>query len=237
MALLETGEAEIGAGALEAALQCLRRAVADAMALGDGALTAQGFAKLGSALVHAARGSDEEGATALHRALICEGAEPATLAQTLCELAYVEFLHGRYDRVEVWLAQADVVTTDPAQRAIGLSVRGSTLSDQGRYSSALHALDEALGLADAVVFAVGAGPGSGMARKETVDRGAAVLFADAAERAGVRRYLMISAMARTGSRHRARIRCSPPTCEPRVQPMPTSPRAMVWTGRFCGRGG
>ena len=48
--------------------------------------------------------------------------------------------------------------------------------------------------ADAVVFAAGAGPGSGAARKETVDRGAAVLVADAAERARVRRYLMISAM-------------------------------------------
>ena len=40
--------------------------------------------------------------------------------------------------------------------------------------------------ADAVVFAAGAGPGSGTARKDTVDRGAAVLLADAAERAGVR---------------------------------------------------
>lgn len=48
--------------------------------------------------------------------------------------------------------------------------------------------------ADAVVFAAGAGPGSGAARKDTVDRGAAVSFADAAEQAGVRRYLMISAM-------------------------------------------
>jgi uncharacterized protein YbjT (DUF2867 family) len=48
--------------------------------------------------------------------------------------------------------------------------------------------------ADAVVFAAGAGPGSGMARKETVDRGAAISLANAAERAGVRRYLMISAM-------------------------------------------
>ncbi|WP_431944539.1 NAD(P)H-binding protein [Actinacidiphila sp. bgisy167] len=48
--------------------------------------------------------------------------------------------------------------------------------------------------ADAVVFAAGAGPGSGATRKETVDRDAAVLLADAAERAGVRRYLMISAM-------------------------------------------
>ncbi|WP_123027022.1 NAD(P)H-binding protein [Mycolicibacterium stellerae] len=49
--------------------------------------------------------------------------------------------------------------------------------------------------ADAVVFAAGAGPGSGAARKETVDRDAAVLLADAAEAAGVERYVMVSSMA------------------------------------------
>ena len=48
--------------------------------------------------------------------------------------------------------------------------------------------------ADAVVFAAGGGPASGAARKDTVDRGAAVLLADAAEQAGVRRYVMVSAM-------------------------------------------
>src|SRR5215471_6406923 len=48
--------------------------------------------------------------------------------------------------------------------------------------------------ADAVVFAAGAGPGSGIPRKDTVDRGAAVLMADAAERAGVRRFVQISSM-------------------------------------------
>jgi uncharacterized protein YbjT (DUF2867 family) len=46
--------------------------------------------------------------------------------------------------------------------------------------------------ADAVVFAAGAGPGSGAARKETVDRDAAILLADAAEAAKVRRYVMVS---------------------------------------------
>ncbi|MGV9355393.1 NAD(P)H-binding protein [Streptomyces misionensis] len=46
--------------------------------------------------------------------------------------------------------------------------------------------------ADAVVFAAGAGPRSVAARKDTVDRAAAVLLADAAQSAGVRRYLMIS---------------------------------------------
>lgn len=49
--------------------------------------------------------------------------------------------------------------------------------------------------ADAVVFAAGAGPGSGAARKQTVDRDAAILLADAAEAAGVDRYVMVSALA------------------------------------------
>ncbi|QLE72633.1 NAD-dependent epimerase/dehydratase family protein [Streptomyces rectiverticillatus] len=48
--------------------------------------------------------------------------------------------------------------------------------------------------ADAAVFAAGAGPGSGIARKDSVDRAAAALFADAAEAAGVRRFLVVSSM-------------------------------------------
>jgi uncharacterized protein YbjT (DUF2867 family) len=48
--------------------------------------------------------------------------------------------------------------------------------------------------ADAVVFAAGAGPGSGPERKRTVDLGAAVKLLDGARRTGVRRYLMVSAM-------------------------------------------
>lgn len=48
--------------------------------------------------------------------------------------------------------------------------------------------------ADAAVFAAGAGPGSGIERKDSVDRAAAALFADAAEAAGVRRYVIVSSM-------------------------------------------
>jgi nucleoside-diphosphate-sugar epimerase len=47
---------------------------------------------------------------------------------------------------------------------------------------------------DAVVFAAGAGPGSGIGRKDTVDRAASVLMADASERTGVRRFVQISSM-------------------------------------------
>ena len=62
--------------------------------------------------------------------------------------------------------------------------------------------------ADAVVFAAGAGPGSGAERKRTVDLGGAVKLIEACELAGVRRYVMVSAMGvdRPGS--------YPPAMEP-----------------------
>lgn len=53
---------------------------------------------------------------------------------------------------------------------------------------------DALAGADAAVFAAGAGPGSGAARKDTMDRAGAELFASAAKRAGVHRHVLISAM-------------------------------------------
>lgn len=56
------------------------------------------------------------------------------------------------------------------------------------------ALATHLAHADAVVFAAGAGPGSGAGRKDTVDRAAAALLADAATAAGVRRYLLVSSV-------------------------------------------
>ena len=57
---------------------------------------------------------------------------------------------------------------------------------------------------DAVVFAAGAGPGSGEERKRTMDLGGAVKLIDACKMEGVKRYVMVSAMgardpAATGS--------------------------------------
>ncbi|HEX6619266.1 MAG TPA: SDR family oxidoreductase [Solirubrobacteraceae bacterium] len=48
--------------------------------------------------------------------------------------------------------------------------------------------------ADAVVFAAGAGPGSGAQRKLTVDRDGAVKLLAAAQSAGVERYVMVSSI-------------------------------------------
>lgn len=65
----------------------------------------------------------------------------------------------------------------------------------------LEATDDisgAAGSADAVVFAAGAGPGSGAARKWTVDRDGAIKLIEAARRNGIPRYLMVSAMGVDG---------------------------------------
>lgn len=55
-------------------------------------------------------------------------------------------------------------------------------------------LDAAIGGADAVVFAAGAGPGSGRERKDTVDRLGATRLVESALRTGVDRYVMVGAM-------------------------------------------
>ena len=55
-------------------------------------------------------------------------------------------------------------------------------------------IDDAVAGADAVVFAAGAGPGSGPARKRTVDYGGAVKLIDAAVSHEIRRYVIVSAI-------------------------------------------
>ena len=51
-----------------------------------------------------------------------------------------------------------------------------------------------LGGAEAIVFAAGAGPGSGAERKRTVDLGAAVKLIDAAVELGIARFVIVSSM-------------------------------------------
>jgi uncharacterized protein YbjT (DUF2867 family) len=58
----------------------------------------------------------------------------------------------------------------------------------------VDAVAEAIAGADAVVFAAGAGPGSGAARKLTMDRDGAIKLLDAARAAGVGRYVMVSSV-------------------------------------------
>lgn len=61
-------------------------------------------------------------------------------------------------------------------------------------SASVDEVAASLSGADAVVFAAGAGPGSDAERKDSVDRAGAALLADAAEAAGVGRYVLLSSM-------------------------------------------
>ena len=62
-----------------------------------------------------------------------------------------------------------------------------------------------VGGADAIVFAAGAGPGSGDARKRTMDLGGAVKCIEAAQELGVARFVIVSSMGTR--RHRPTARC------------------------------
>ncbi|WP_439608994.1 BTAD domain-containing putative transcriptional regulator [Hydrogenophaga sp.] len=148
-ALLEAGEAALRAGAVDAGLQCLRRAIADADALCDPLLRKRARVALGGALVHSARGRDEEGAAALHESLGIAHDAGADIDAAACrELGYVEFLAGRYERALAWLTRADPLAgADPAERARIATVRGAVLSDQGHYRAALTQLHRAADLA------------------------------------------------------------------------------------------
>ncbi|MPZ81393.1 MAG: NAD(P)H-binding protein [Actinophytocola sp.] len=101
-------------------------------------------------------------------------------------LRMTKLLAGRGDTVVGLVRNPDHVDD---VRAAGGDARVLDLE-----SADAGAVGEVVAGADAVVFAAGAGPGSGSARKDTVDRAASVLLADAAESVGVRRYLQISAM-------------------------------------------
>jgi uncharacterized protein YbjT (DUF2867 family) len=78
--------------------------------------------------------------------------------------------------------------------------------------------------ADAVVFAAGAGPGSGPERKRTVDLGGAVKLIDAAKRNGIDRYLMVSAI---GAAHPER---SSEQMRPYIEAKAEADRALTRSG-------
>ena len=104
------------------------------------------LAALGSALVHAVRGLDGEGAVVLNRALVAArsaGSQRLT-AEILRELAFVDVQAGRHASAaralrEAW-AQVEAAG-DLALTARVLAVRGMNEADQGRHDAAVRLLD------------------------------------------------------------------------------------------------
>jgi uncharacterized protein YbjT (DUF2867 family) len=82
-------------------------------------------------------------------------------------------------------------------------IRNADYADEVRHAGAEpvlcdleteHDVSSVVSSADAVVFAAGAGPGSGAPRKLSMDRDGAIKLIEAARRAGIKRFVMISAM-------------------------------------------
>jgi len=144
--LIAAGEAAIAAGAIEAGLDTLRRAVGDAQDSGDRGLAARALVALGEAYIHGGRGRDGEGATALHAALaVAEEIGAEALASEACrELGYAEMLRARYDRADAWLTRALDAAPDAGLRAAALGVSGSVASDRGRTAEAIELLNRSV---------------------------------------------------------------------------------------------
>jgi DNA-binding SARP family transcriptional activator len=149
-AVIEASTAAIAAGAAQTGLDSLRAAVrmADRGRVSRLRLTAR--LVLAEALIHSLGGLDEEGLASLHEAdaIAMAVGDRETAALARAELGYVDFLRGRYDRAEHWLAQSlHVADGIVAIIAKATTYLGCVESDRADYARALVLLEEAVVLA------------------------------------------------------------------------------------------
>jgi DNA-binding SARP family transcriptional activator len=138
-AQVEAGEAALGAGAVEAGLHRIRGAVAAARRHGAREPLAAALVSLGGALVHSARGTDEEGAAALHEAttLADELGRNDIAATAWREIGWVQFLRGQYTRAEASLNRTALLAgTDDDELAWADVTRGALRHDTGDHAAA-----------------------------------------------------------------------------------------------------
>jgi DNA-binding SARP family transcriptional activator len=148
--LLESGRAALAAGAADAGLECLRRAVDEAEGAGDAHLHATCLLELGTALVHAVRSHDDEGALLLQQSadLAEQLGDPAIGADAFRELGYVDALAGRRPTARAHLRRARALAVADDRLLAGVvAVDAFNLADWGRHDEALAEYEEAVELA------------------------------------------------------------------------------------------
>jgi DNA-binding SARP family transcriptional activator len=138
-ARLEAGRSAINAGSFDPGVRSLARAAAEAKACGAHELEAEAWLALGTALVHSARGRDEEGADALLRgAALAEAHALGDLAAAAHrELAYVDILQARYARCAQRLERAVALAESDEERAGVEAMLGLAAADTGAHERAL----------------------------------------------------------------------------------------------------
>ena len=149
-ARLEAGSSAINAGSFDPGVRSLARAAAEAKACGAHQLEAKSWLALGTALVHSARGRDEEGANALLRATaLAEAHGLGDLAAAAHrELAYVDILQARYARCAQRLEHAGALAESDEERAGVEAMLGLAAADTGAHERALAHLELSVELAE-----------------------------------------------------------------------------------------
>jgi tetratricopeptide (TPR) repeat protein len=149
-ARLEAGDSAISAGSFEPGVRSLARAAAEAKACGAHELEAECWLTLGTALVHSARGRDEEGADALLRAsaLAEEHGLGDVAAGAYRELGYVDILQARYARCAQRLERAATLAESDEERAGVEAMLGLAAADTGAHERALAHLRHSAELAE-----------------------------------------------------------------------------------------
>lgn len=148
--LLQSGAAALNVGAVDAGLDCLRRAAVAAEAEGDPGLRAEALAALGTALIHSVRGQDDEGILHLKQAeeFANQSQNRAVACRAVLELSYADALAGRRPDAQglaeraLSLAGGDLTLISTAHGFAGFN-----LMDWGRHAEADLAYDAALSAA------------------------------------------------------------------------------------------
>ena len=144
-AILEAGSAAVSAGAVEAGIHSLRTAARLADSASATRLRVSSRLALAEALVHALGGLDEQGLASLYEADQIALANDLldAAAQARAELGYVDFLRGRYDRAELWLADAlEFAGGEASIKAKAMTYLGAVESDRANYRRAAGLLHE-----------------------------------------------------------------------------------------------
>jgi tetratricopeptide (TPR) repeat protein len=147
-ALLEAGQSQVTAGAVDAAVQVLRTACDQADSTEDTPLAATAHLALGSALIGAGTARHQEGEIALQRAinLAQESGHRATAAAAYRNLAGSDVLRGIYPRADRRLAQAESLGSGESGEVVEVAaIRGVSLLDRGDIDAAIAVFRHGLG--------------------------------------------------------------------------------------------
>lgn len=141
--MIQSGLAALSAGATDAGIECLRRAVQDSASDDATPMRSRALFELGSALVHFVHGPTDEGALTLRQAaeMAQQVTNPGIAAASLRELGFIEFKAGRRLIAAELLAEALRLEPEEAERGSIYAVSGINLVHWGREREGLAELE------------------------------------------------------------------------------------------------